>query len=155
MSHWTEELFEEHPELFLKVLEERVAEARCEVDLLLRYLDEQGFKLQNVLDLNCGIGRHSVELGKRGIIVLGTDLSPRYIEIAKESAKTGGVEDRVRFKIADMRRIGSAVSGERPFDGIINLFTSFGFYDDKTNANILRQCGNLVRPEGFFVLEII
>ena len=155
MSHWTEELFEQNPELFLKALEERTAEASWEIDLLLRCLDEQGFKTQNILDLNCGIGRHSIEFGRRGINVLGTDLSLRYIEIAKERAKSQGVQDRVRFRVTDMRRIASVLSHEKPFDGVVNLFTSFGFHDDKTNARILRQCCNLVRPEGFFVLEIM
>ena len=41
------------------------------------------------------------------------------------------------------------------FDGIINLFTSFGFYNDKTNTDILEQCSGLVRSKGFFALEII
>ena len=155
ISDWTKELFQEHPELFLAALEERIPEASSEIDTLLRRLREQGFKTRIILDLNCGIGRHSVELGKRGINVLGTDLSSRYIEIAKERAKKEGVEKNMRFRVADMRRIGSELSDEKPFDGVINLYTSFGFYDDETNENVLRQCCKLVRPEGFFALEII
>jgi SAM-dependent methyltransferase len=154
MSHWTEDLFVNHPELFVKALEERVSVAGDEVDLFLKYLGEEGFKPRRILDLNCGIGRHSIELGKRGISVLGTDLSPYYIQIAKNSAKSQQVTDKVHFKVADMRRIGAVLAGEK-FDGIINLFTSFGFYDDKTNADILRQCCSLVRIKGFFALEIM
>jgi SAM-dependent methyltransferase len=154
MIYWTEELFEKHPGLFLKMLEERVEFAKCEVDLLLECLSELGFKPRNILDLNCGIGRHSVELGKRGINVLGTDLSRLYIEIARKRARAEGVESRVRFEKADMRRIASTLSREKPFDGVVNLFTSFGFYDDETNTDILRQCSCLVRRGGFFALEI-
>jgi SAM-dependent methyltransferase len=154
MSHWTEDLFVNHPELFVKALEERVSIAGDEVDLFLKYLGEEGFKPRRILDLNCGIGRHSIDLGKRGISVLGTDLSPYYIQIAKKSAKSHQVTDKVRFKVADMRRIGAVLAKEK-FDGIINLFTSFGFYDDKTNADILRQCCSLVRSKGFFALEIM
>ena len=154
MSHWTEDLFVNHPELFLKDLEERVSIAGNEIDFLLKYLRDEGFKPHRILDLNCGIGRHSIELGKRGISVLGTDLSPYYIQIAKNRAKSQNVTDKVRFKVADMRRIGTVLGGEK-FDGIINLYTSFGFYDDKTNADILRQCCGLVRPKGFFALDIM
>lgn len=154
MSDWTKELFAKHPELFVGALEERVAQASREVDALIRMLREQKFKTENILDLNCGIGRHSVELGKRGTSVLGTDLSPHFIEIAKKRAEKEKVADMVRFKVADMREIASAVSDEEPFDGIINLFTSFGFYDDETNDDILRQCCQLVQSEGFFALEI-
>jgi len=154
MSHWTEDLFVNHPELFVKALEERVSIAGDEVDVLLKYLSEEGFKPRRILDLNCGIGRHSIELGKRGINVLGTDLSPYYIQIAKKNAKSHQVTDKVRFKVADMRRIG-VVLAEEKFDGVLNLFTSFGFYDDKTNTDILRQCCSLVRSKGFFALEIM
>ena len=77
---WTKELFGKHPELFLGAFEERLAQAQGEVDTLLKNIKEQRLKTESILDLNCGIGRHSVELGKRGIKVLGTDLSPHYIE---------------------------------------------------------------------------
>jgi SAM-dependent methyltransferase len=154
VSHWTEDLFVNHPELFVKALEERVSISGDEVDVFLKYLGEEGFKPRRILDLNCGIGRHSIELGKRGISVLGTDLSPYHIQIARKRAKSHQVADKVRFKVADMRRIGSVLAREK-FDGVINLETSFGFYDDKTNADILRQCCNLVQPRGFFALEIM
>lgn len=153
MSHWTD-LFKEHPELFLDALDERVAQAGIEVDFLLKCLHKHRFKTQSVLDLNCGIGRHSIELGKRGITVMGTDLSLHYINVAKKRAKEQRVEKIVRFKVADMRRIASSLRGLQ-FDGIINLFTSFGYYDDATNDDILRQCAGLVRAKGFFALEIM
>lgn len=155
MSDRTKEFFEERPELFLSVLEEKIAQASEEVDVLLKYLKEQEFEPKNILDLNCGIGRHSIELGKRGIKVLGTDISPFYIKIAEEKAKEEKMEDKVRFKVADMREITSVLSKEKPFNGIVNLFTSFGYYDDETNDDILLQCQKLVRPGGFFALEII
>jgi len=153
MSHWTEDLFVNHPELFVKALEERVSIAGDEVDLFLKHLSKEGFKPRRILDLNCGIGRHSIELGKRGISVLGTDLSPYYIQIAKKRARSHHVADKVRFKVVDMRRIGAVLAKEE-FDGIINLLTSFGYYNDKTNTDILRQCCSLVRSKGFFALEI-
>jgi SAM-dependent methyltransferase len=154
VSHWTEDLFVKHPKLFVKALEERVSVAGEEVDVLLKYLAAEGFKPRRILDLNCGIGRHSIELGKRGISVLGTDLSPYFIQIAEKRAKSQRVADKVRFKVADMRRIGVVLAREI-FDGIINLETAFGYYDDRTNADILRQCCSLVRSKGFFVMEIM
>lgn len=145
MHHWTD-LFKEYPELFFDALEERVAQAKAEVNFLLKCLHKLRFKTQTVLDLNCGIGRHSIELGKKGITVLGTDLSPHYIDVAKKRAQNEGAAKIVRFKVADMRRIASSLRGQR-FDGIINLFTSFGYYDDDTNNDILRQCASLVRSK--------
>jgi len=155
MKHWTEELFEENPHLFLGILRQLNPQARTEIRDILSLLEGRGYKPKRVLDLNCGIGRHSIELGKRGIEVLGTDLSPAYIKIAEEKAQKRKVEHKVRFKVVDMRRIQSALSGEKLFDGILCLWTSFGFYDDHTNDDILRQCLKLVRPGGFFALDIV
>jgi SAM-dependent methyltransferase len=154
MAHWTEELFEKNPELFVGVFELRMERAPREVDILLGSLGEQGFEPKRVLDLNCGVGRHALELGKRGIEVVGTDISPSYIEIASDKAEKERVADKVRFQVADMRKIASVLSGEKPFDGVINLWTAFGFYDDETNDDILRQCLGLVRPGGFFAMDI-
>jgi 2-polyprenyl-3-methyl-5-hydroxy-6-metoxy-1,4-benzoquinol methylase len=155
MKHWTEELFEENPQLFLGVLRQLNPWARSEVRDILGLLGIQGYKPKRVLDLNCGIGRHSIELAKRGIDVLGTDLSPAYIKIAQVRAQKQKVQDKVCFKVVDMRQIQSALAKENPFDGILCLWTSFGFYDDDTNDDILRQCLQLVKPGGFFALDII
>ena len=155
MTHWTEALFKQNPELFIGQFGERLKQAPGEIASLISYLKEQGFQPERILDLNCGIGRHSIALAKRGIRVLGTDLSLRYIEIAEKKAQEEKVADRARFKVADMRRIVSSLADEPPFDGIACLWTSFGFYDDKTNEGILRDCLKLVKPGGFFVLDIV
>lgn len=153
--HWTEELFKENPQLFLNVLKELNSQARTEIRDILRLLEIQGYKPKRMLDLNCGIGRHSIELGKQGIEVLGTDISPTYIKIAEKRAQKLKAGEKVHFRVADMRQIASTLSDEQPFDGIICLWTSFGFYDDETNDDILRQCLKLVKSGGFFALDIV
>jgi 2-polyprenyl-3-methyl-5-hydroxy-6-metoxy-1,4-benzoquinol methylase len=155
MTHWTEELFREHPELFIGHFEERLAQAPKEVNALLSYLKGQGFRPERVLDLNCGIGRHSMALAQCGVRSLGTDISPHYIRIATEKAREEKLADRAEFRVADMRQIASTLSDEPQFDGIVCLWTSFGFYDDKTNEKILRDCLTLVKPGGFFALDIV
>ena len=94
MTHWTEELFQEHPELFVGQFEERLEQTPKETDTLLRYLKEQRFQPERVVDMNCGIGRHSLALAQRGIRVLGTDISPHYILIARSKAREEKVTDR-------------------------------------------------------------
>jgi len=129
MRHWTEQLFEDNPKLFLNILRQLNPQARTEIRDILKLLAGQGHQPKRVLDLNCGIGRHSIELGKCGI--------------------------EVRFKVVDMRRIQTALAREKLFDGILCLWTSFGFYDDKTNDDILQQCLKLVKPGGFFAMDIV
>jgi len=153
MAHWTEILFKENPKLFVRAFEDRMEVAHEEMAGLLNCLAEQGFQPKRILDLNCGIGRHSVELARRKIEVLGTDISADYIAVARKRAK----EEKVlaRFKVADMRCVASDLVDEKLFDGVICLWTSFGFYDDDTNVSILKQCLPLVIKGGFFALEII
>jgi SAM-dependent methyltransferase len=87
--------------------------------------------------------------------VVGTDLSQLYVKIASERAEKAGLSKKVRFRVADMRRVGQELRGEAPFDTIVNLITSFGFYDERTNDDVLRQCLKLVKAGGLFVLEIM
>ena len=154
-SDWTENFFQKQPDLFLDSLKERIPEAEEETDNLIHYLKEQNFTPERILDLNCGIGRHSIELAKRGFQVYGTDLSEKYIQIARDRAREEGAEDKTNFKVADMREIEEVLSNEELFDGVINLWTSFGYYDNKTNESILRKCNNLVKSGGFFLIDII
>jgi SAM-dependent methyltransferase len=77
-----------------------------------------------VLDLACGPGRHSIELARRGYRVTGVDRTPAYIEEARSRAIDAGLD--VEFVVDDMR------SFKRPdsFDLAINLFSSFGYFDE-------------------------
>jgi len=154
MDHWTEEFFIENPELHLMVLESMVEQAPGEIDYLLDRLSDNNYKPHRILDMNCGIGRHSVELAGRGIKMLGTDISPKYIEVAEEKARGAGVSEKTDFRVADMRKIADKLSGEEPFDGIICLQTALGYYDDSTEEDIICQCYKLVKPGGFFALDI-
>ena len=40
----------------------------------------------HVLDLGCGVGRHSLELARRGFQVTGVDRTQRYLEQASQQA---------------------------------------------------------------------
>jgi SAM-dependent methyltransferase len=40
------------------------------------------------------------------------------------------------------------------FDGVVNLWHSFGYFDDATNTDILRQIRQKLRPGGRLVLDI-
>lgn len=55
-----------------------------------------------VLDVGCGVGITPCYLAKRhGCRVVGVDISERMIKRSKERAKREGVEDRVKFRLAD------------------------------------------------------
>ncbi len=54
------------------------------------------------LDLGCGEGADAVWLAGRGWEVTGVDLSPTALRRAAEAATTAGLNDRVRWRVADL-----------------------------------------------------
>ena len=55
------------------------------------------------LDVGCGNGLYSVDLGKKGAAgVVGLDISPVMIERCRQSAQKEGLEDRVSFIQTDL-----------------------------------------------------
>jgi len=54
------------------------------------------------LDIACGQGLGAVWLARRGLDVLGLDISPVAISHARDLAERSGVGDRCRFEVADL-----------------------------------------------------
>jgi 2-polyprenyl-3-methyl-5-hydroxy-6-metoxy-1,4-benzoquinol methylase len=58
---------------------------------------------RTVLDLGCGSGRYVVALAEAGASrVLGIDIAPRMLELARELAAEHGVADRCEFQLTDV-----------------------------------------------------
>jgi SAM-dependent methyltransferase len=105
---------------------------------------------RRILDLPCGQGRHAIELARRGYEVTGVDLSPYMLGVARERAAVSGV--RVRWLVGDMRE---ALPGET-FDLVLNLFTSFGYFDHEADdGRVVRAAASMLEPGGRFLLEVI
>ena len=107
-------------------------------------------KGSRVLDLGCGVGRHSLELARRGFKgVTGLDFSKPSLERAVARAGREGLP--VRFIEGDMRLI--------PFDGELNavfsFFTSFGYFDDpKEDERAIASVAKALKRGGRFLLEV-
>ena len=100
-----------------------------------------------ILDLACGKGRHSVTLNELGYDVLGVDLSPNSIEKASVFSNS-----KLKFGVHDMRE---TINGER-FDAILNLFTSFGYFDDmKDNERVIQSIHEMLNKKGILVIDFM
>jgi SAM-dependent methyltransferase len=101
-----------------------------------------------VLDLCCGIGRHSVALSEFGYKVTGVDLS----DVLLNEAKRLDVNRQVEWHRGDMRK----VPLDRQFTAVVNLFTSFGYFDeDRENENVLHEIHRLLKPAGKFIIDYL
>jgi len=103
-----------------------------------------------VLDLCCGVGRHSLAFARLGFTVTGVDLIPSYLEAARESAASEGFS--IEFIQADARDF----CVREAYALCVNLGASFGYNEDiEDDARILRRCRENLMPGGVFVLETI
>jgi len=98
-----------------------------------------------ILDLCCGQGRHSNGLVESGYNVIGIDLSRELLEIAQESAL-----EEALFIEGDMRDIPLK---KNSCDAVINMFTSFGFFDDEGNLQVLKSVSSILKRKGKFLLD--
>ena len=100
-----------------------------------------------ILDCPCGHGRISNPLAERGFRVTGIDATEVFLERAREDAAARGVE--VEYVHGDMREL----PWRERFDGLLNWFTSFGYFSDEQNKAVLRQFHDALKPGGRLVLE--
>lgn len=99
------------------------------------------------LDLACGAGRHSIFLNNKGFNVTGIDLSSHSISLAKSFEN-----ERLHFEVGDLRTF----SLPQKFDFVLNLFTSFGYFDCmQTNQLVLEQIKKALKPGGFLVIDFL
>lgn len=104
----------------------------------------------DVLDLPCGMGRHSLEFARRGCRVTGVDRTPRYLEKARQQAAKKGLD--ITFIQADMRDFRC----EQAYDLVINLYTSFGYFEDQgDDREVLENFYASLRPGGALVMDMM
>jgi len=98
-------------------------------------------------DLCCGKGRHSIYLNKKGLDVIGTDLSPQSIFEANKSAN-----ETLEFYEHDMRKLFRT----NYFDVVFNLFTSFGYFEKREDdLRVFDSVQKSLKQNGIFVFDFL
>ncbi len=104
----------------------------------------------DLLDLGCGLGRHSLGFAALGHRVVGLDWSAPLIKAAKEAAREAKL--RAEFVRGDMRRL----RWRARFDAVVNLFTSFGYFQTEAeDLAVLRGVRRALRPGGAFLIDVL
>jgi ubiquinone/menaquinone biosynthesis C-methylase UbiE len=103
-----------------------------------------------VLDLCCGAGRHSRALAESGLRMVALDRSADLLNAAIRTLPSTKNICHVR---GDMRRLPLASAS---LDGVVNLFTSFGYFPGTAeNERALREAVRVLKPGAPLVMDFL
>ena len=102
---------------------------------------------RDVLELACGAARWSIALARRGARTTALDVSPRQIEIARETVAAAGVD--VTLVEA------SAESIPLPDAGFDVVFTDHGAFTFGDPLAVMPECARLLRPGGLLAFNAV
>jgi SAM-dependent methyltransferase len=141
-ADWFEQWFGED---YLHIYQHRdEQEAEHAIELIATNL--AGREIDSVLDLGCGAGRHTKVLFERWWTV-GLDLSMALLKVARKESPDAP------YVRADMREL---PFGDESFDLVVNLFTSFGYFeDDAEHARVLARVCAVTRRGGALVIDFL
>ena len=96
------------------------------------------------LDVACGEGQVATWLGRRGLSVVGVDISPPALAKAARLAEEAGIGDRVRLVEWDLE------PGLPALDGPFDLITCLRYYQ----PSLMPTLRSLLAPGGLLLLEV-
>lgn len=115
----------------------------AEVQGVIRRIPLPGYK--RILDVSCGSGRHARHFLAAGYDVTGIDRDAVAIAAAQSAAPAA------RFLVLDQRKLWSL---NEEFDAAVILWQSFGYFDSRTNDQVLADIACLLRPGGRLLFDL-
>ena len=103
---------------------------------------EQGIK--KVLDLGCGIGRHSLYLASLDMEVTAMDLGAEGIKKLEDKRDAVGLQDKITTLVCDMLKIDLEAD---TLDAVV-AFQSINHTDSKGLKKVIATIQKLLRPRG-------
>lgn len=117
---------------------------RSEENLIKKYFKPNS----RILDIGCGSGRTTVVLHQMGHDVIGVDLTPKMVDIAKKTASDKGVD--VDYRVGDATKLEFE---NNSFDGAI--FANNGWVQIPGRADrqkALEEIHRVLKPDAHFIL---
>jgi ubiquinone/menaquinone biosynthesis C-methylase UbiE len=100
---------------------------------------------KRVLDIGCGIGGPAFFLARNyGANVVGTDLEPQLIELAKQRAKKSGLEAKTEFQVVEAGPLGFP---DESFDFVVS---SGAFTQISNKLEMFKEVLRVLKPGGVF-----
>lgn len=123
--------------------------SKSEVDFILDNIEIP--QNARIIDLGCGIARHTMEFAQRDYNTVGVDFSEKHINYARRIRKQKNLKN-IRLYNSDIRTFSSI----KEFDLALCLYDVIGsFPDEKDNIHIIEKAAKLLKLGGYFVLSVM
>lgn len=104
--------------------------------------------VHTILDLTCGTGSQVLFLTKHGYKVIGVDLSPALLEIARTKALKEKLE--IKFIEGDMRTLKVGT-----YDAVITIFNAIGHLTKAGFIKAIRNINKNLKKGGIYIFDIL
>lgn len=114
---------------------------------LVQVVEEGTVPPSRALDIGCGYGTNALFLAKKGFTVVGVDISPHALEVARHRARDAGVT--IDFREQDVTTT--------PVTGAFGLVVDRGCFhilERQDRARYIQQLYEILQPEGWLYLEV-
>ncbi len=103
-----------------------------------------------ILDLACGYGRFAIPLASNGFRVEGIDITPVFIERAKEEAKKRNLN--IEFKVGNMTDL---PYDDDSFDAVICMWNAFSeLAREQEQLNAILEIYRVLKKDGLAFVEV-
>lgn len=105
-----------------------------------------------LLDMPCFFGRHAIKIASNYPLVgvIAIDINYQYL-LRAQNLSIHNKLNNIRFIQADMRKIAFC----RKFRCALSMYTSFGYFSEYENYNVLLNYFNSLDKNGTFIIDII
>jgi SAM-dependent methyltransferase len=117
---------------------------KLEIDFLDKIFKK--YKVKNILDVACGVGRHTISLAKKGYNVRGIDFSPYQIRKAKKEAKREGI------KTEFMQKNANDFLFSKKFDAAICMWSTIG-EEPMQFTKVIKNVFSSLKSGGIFIID--
>lgn len=144
-KEWFEEYFnEDYAELILDSITPEFTSAQ--VRLIKDFLELK--PSDKILDACCGKGRHAIALAREGYHITALDFVPAYTHYIDTISSQENL--KIETLTTDIRKI----TFEQQFQKAYLMFTSFGYFKDSENEDLLNKLHQSIQKGGLLLIDI-
>lgn len=119
----------------------------AECDLIEEIFRRHGKTVEDILDVGCGTGNHSIQLSQRGYRVAGVDPAPEMIKLFEKKNKSDNI-------LIDESKAKDFWFSERKFDAAICMFSTLNYITHPDEIiESLKNIHNHLKTGGLFIFD--